>query len=392
MVTSLPITHTYAQPGQYTVSVTVVGKEGGSPTTATYTAWVIPRPLITYTAPVYATADQPTAGTAPIALVVEPNPGGGPAGSPTISWGDGTSSVGSLSGGGGLFALTGIHTYAVDVGTYAVSAVLAFNPAQSVPILTNALVAIDRALKTLPRAGVQDGAMGQFKWSVTVADAFGKSVQAQFSFEPSVKNPATTITFMQCVLETTLDGKPNYPGRAAVREFYPQFSTDKQKANMIDIIKGKTEPYFSIEWKEGMWVAEWGKGDAIGVGNPKAIATTSDKPNDPRARTRKGVSRSLLEMAAFCVDTQQILGVVTWGYQVPDNAKDPTVILNSFVADYSLNASATYKGLIEKANGDQTNDPKGLGGVMAHAKLDGSPKVSKPITDKMDLKGTSALP
>jgi hypothetical protein len=397
MVTSLPVTHTYAWPGQYTVSVTVVGKEGGSPTTATYTVWVIPRPLITFTAPVYATADQPTDGTAPISLVVEPNPGGGPAGSPTISWGDGTSSTGSLSGGGGLFALTGVHTYAVDIGTYAVSAVLAFNPAQIVPVLTNALVVIDRALKTLPRTGVQDGAMGKFKWAVTVPDAFASKIHATFSFEPSDKNPATTITFMQGVLERTLDGKAFYGNAAADKEWYAALSTDKTKANQVDVIKPENDPYYGAEWNGTNWVAEatpageptW----TLGAGDPKKlIAFTSDGPQTGQARKGKGVFRAQYEMAAFSVDTQQILGVITWGFQVPDNAKGPIALLNANVADYSLNASATYKGLIAQANGDAKKDPKGINGVMEHAQLDGKPKVSKPITDKMDLKGTSALP
>jgi hypothetical protein len=156
-------------------------------------------------------------------------------------------------------------------------------------------------------------------------------------------------------------------------------------------------------------------------------------------------------MSAFCVDTQQILGVITWGYRVPDNDKDPIIIQNSVLSaiswgpggpfsaglrgvrrflarwlhprnghyrgglavfpafsapgceeiaesvensnagDFSLNASADFKALVAKANGGK-DDPNGVNGVMEHAQLDGKPKVSKPITDQMDLKGTSALP
>jgi hypothetical protein len=388
MVTSLPITHTYAWPGQYSVSVTVVGKEGGSPTTATYTVWVIPRPLSLYTAPVYATTDTPTDPNAPIALVVEPNPGGGPAGSPTISWGDGTSSTGSLSGGGGLFALTGSHTYTVDVGTYAVSATLAFNPAQVIPLVTPAQVKAKKDVKVDPKADEKDGAMGKLKWSITAPNPLGKGVTAKFSFEPTAKNPGTTIVFLQCNLLSVVGATPRYADPA---EWYEKLSTDKTKGNQIDVTKGETDPYYGAMWNK-KWVPEAAYPKGIGAGAPKkAIAEVGDKPNEPLARAGKGIYKETYETAAFCIDTQQILGVITWGDEIPDNAKDPTVIKYSTAGDFSLNASKDFKALVAKANGDDKKDPKGVNGVMEHAQLDGSPKVSKPKTDKMDLKGTSAL-
>jgi len=117
-------THTYAEEGSFSGTVTVTGPNcpGGS-VTDTLSASVADAALTAGpNGAVNATATQPFNGT--VATFTDANPGA-PASdfTATINWGDGTSSSpGTASGSGGQFAVSGSHTYATfGSGSYFIS-------------------------------------------------------------------------------------------------------------------------------------------------------------------------------------------------------------------------------------------------------------------------------
>jgi hypothetical protein len=392
-VESPPDGHVYAQPGQYTLSVTVTCDDGGSSATTSVTVTAVPRALTLLTAPVYATNGLPTLASSPIALVVDPNPGSSPSGTPSLSWGDGTTSSGTLTGSGGLFQLTGSHTYTVDVGTYAVSTTLNFAPTQVVPLIAITPLAANLALTVDPKTGTANCAGGVLGWAIEAPNALGSSVSAAVMYLPDKKNinPATVITFLQVCTSRTLDGKPFYSTDPVETAWFSKLSTDKNKANKLDSVPGRTAPYYGVTWQNGQWALINPNSNIAKLGSGKNPALAYDEPSTKSARSNKGVFIATYETVAFCVDTQQVLGAITWGYEVPNNQTAPVVILNATKADFSLNASADFKGLIKQANGGAL-DPNGINNVMTNAQIDGKPKITAPDTSKMNLKGTSALP
>ena len=110
-------THTYADEGSFTISVTVTNTSAGGSGTGTATATVAEADSLVVTA----IAPSPTQGV-PLTNVVVASVSDTAAGNvatdftATIDWGDGTSTAGTITGGGGTFGVTGSHTY-VTSGT-----------------------------------------------------------------------------------------------------------------------------------------------------------------------------------------------------------------------------------------------------------------------------------
>jgi hypothetical protein len=379
--------HTYTALGQYTVTVTV-RDVGGSMVSYSQPVIVSELPLSAYTAPIYAYAGEAW-GSAPVAIFTDPDPNGSSSGaSATIDWGDGSSGSASVSSAGGLFTVSGGHTYA-NTGTYPVIASLLPAGAPLVPVLFMAMADADKKVKVDPKSDKKDGAGGTLKWTLAAPKPLGGNargdVQFDVEFEPSKGCACQNIVFLQTNTVSTIGGKAWYPNPA---EFYEKFATDKTKGNQLDFIKGETDPYYNAEWDGTKWVAEAGNNSQIGKGKPKTDATTRDRPWLAAARTGKGEVIFQFETAAFCIDSQEVLGVISWGMKVPDNNKDPIQLLGATATDFSASFSADSKALIAKANavGAEKDLP------MFHAQLDGSPKITKPQTDKIKLGGTSALP
>ncbi len=114
--------HTYGEEGSYAVTV-VVTDVGGSSATAGGAAQVADAPL---TAAGTTTTTTEGAGfTAVLASFTDADPAGaGGDYSATITWGDGSSSSGTVRAAGGGFNATGSHAYGEE-GTYAVAVVIA---------------------------------------------------------------------------------------------------------------------------------------------------------------------------------------------------------------------------------------------------------------------------
>jgi hypothetical protein len=110
-------TNTYLQGGSYSITVTLQELDG-SATMVTGAAQVTD-PLLTASA-LGISSTEGVAFTGMVATFTDPNPND-PASTfmATISWGDGHTSSGTISGSGGAFSVSGSNTYAED-GTFAI--------------------------------------------------------------------------------------------------------------------------------------------------------------------------------------------------------------------------------------------------------------------------------
>jgi hypothetical protein len=122
-VFSVTGSHTFEE-GTYPVSVAI--KDTGGATTTAVTTFTItdPAPVVAPIAPAAVTATEGHAFTIPVGAFTDPNLIGTVSDfSATINWGDGTTSTGTVSqGSGGVFNVTGTHTYAEEnAGGFAVT-------------------------------------------------------------------------------------------------------------------------------------------------------------------------------------------------------------------------------------------------------------------------------
>jgi len=103
--------HTYAVGGQYPVNVEI-GDAGGATASAASSASVADFTLTASGTTISGTEGGQFSGT--VATFVDSAPNGGSLGlfTATIIWGDGLSSSGTLSGGGGNYTVAGTHTFA----------------------------------------------------------------------------------------------------------------------------------------------------------------------------------------------------------------------------------------------------------------------------------------
>jgi len=122
-------THTYADEGTFTATVTIADA-GGSSAIATTTAQVAEADVLAGTA----AAVSATEGKAVSGVLATFSDGNSAAAAgdftASIDWGDGTITSGTVTGAGGLFSVNGIHTYA-DEASHTVTVTLADDGAGS---------------------------------------------------------------------------------------------------------------------------------------------------------------------------------------------------------------------------------------------------------------------
>jgi hypothetical protein len=133
-------THGYADEGSYAVGVTITD-DGGKTATAGSTATVADAALTATGVNVGAT-EGAAASTVTVATFTDANPGATVADfTASITWGDGTTTAGTVSANaGGGFSVTGTHGYA-DEGSYAVGVTIADDGGKTATASSTATVA-----------------------------------------------------------------------------------------------------------------------------------------------------------------------------------------------------------------------------------------------------------
>jgi PKD repeat protein len=117
--------HTYADEGSFTTTVTVTETAGGGATASGSATATVAEADALSGSPVAINAQQGVAFTGTVATFTDAYTGNVASDFvATINWGDGNTTAGTVSGGGGAFTVTGTHTYAAT-GPFTVTVTLA---------------------------------------------------------------------------------------------------------------------------------------------------------------------------------------------------------------------------------------------------------------------------
>jgi hypothetical protein len=147
--------HTYADEGSFTFTVTVTEiAPAGATAAGTGTATVTEADVLTGM-PVNFAAQAGIPFTGPVATFTDANTAN-VAGDFTavIDWGDGHTSAGTVTGGGGAFTVSGTHTYATP-GSYAVLVTLSDDAPGTATATTTSTATVSDSLVTIPTLDVR---------------------------------------------------------------------------------------------------------------------------------------------------------------------------------------------------------------------------------------------
>ncbi len=142
--------HTYADEGSFTTTVTVteIGA-GGATGSGSGTATVADTDVLSGT-PVTVSAQAATSFTGIVATFTDTNTTNVASDfTATINWGDGTTSAGTVTGGGGTFNVSGTHTYAA-AGIFTVMVTLADDPPGTATATVASTANVTAGLVTIP--------------------------------------------------------------------------------------------------------------------------------------------------------------------------------------------------------------------------------------------------
>jgi hypothetical protein len=142
--------HTYADEGSFTTTVMVTETgPGGATGSGSGTATVTESDVLSGT-PVTVSAQAATSFTGIVATFTDAYTGNAPSDfAATIDWGDGTTSAGTVTGGGGTFNVSGTHTYAA-AGTFTVTVTLADDAPGTATATVASTANVTAGLVTIP--------------------------------------------------------------------------------------------------------------------------------------------------------------------------------------------------------------------------------------------------
>jgi hypothetical protein len=206
---------------------------------------------------------------------------------------------------------------------------------------------------------------GNLKWDISVLS--GKRFKVVFTYTPTAGNTAKNITFIQVVMQSTVNNVATYPGEKKDRAFYKSLQVP-DSTTRLDLLPTEDDPYFGAEWDGKKWVDEGETTSQLGNGPSMRPAMMTDRPGlDPSS----GKSVKTFETAVFSIDSQEVIAVVTWGAIMTDNGPIELLPVQLFSS-----ASTNFKKAVAKAN---TID------AIKH-------KVTAPTGNLFGGKGSSALP
>jgi hypothetical protein len=204
---------------------------------------------------------------------------------------------------------------------------------------------------------------------------------AKFQFLARKGYQSEAIVFIQVVRTSqilTNNGlQPLYPAKGQ-ESYYRHFSTDTEKANMVDhvfkeedmyynaVLKSPWFPFLSeqrktLGWSDDPGFGTVGYGD-VGSATMHDFAGTTNPPRSGATFFKE------FEVAAFSVDNQEVLGVLRWGYSY-DAFRDQVGLYQPV---FSNEPSEEFRQLVLKANAQPAMKykvyqprPKGQSGISA---------------------------
>jgi RHS repeat-associated protein len=218
---------------------------------------------------------------------------------------------------------------------------------------------------------------GTLEWNLFESGEAGPVVGMEIKYVPAKGNKCTTITFINVVRQTTI-GNIVHMGDEEETVFRKQSNVDPKLGDFLDVLPGETDPYYGAMWNGKKWVPD---SEDARIGGNAQTAVFQDGPTAAGARKGFGDAIKRFETAVFAIDTQEVLGVITWGFRIEDKKNSGVELLNGTKADVTLAPSEAFKKVVEKAN---------TMAALKHAQLDGSAKITKPTAQATG--GTSALP
>ena len=139
---------------------------------------------------------------------------------------------------------------------------------------------------------------------------------------------------------------------------------DENSNHFIDHLKEWDSPFCGAKIKDGKWVSEndnlelgWGPKRKGGDGKGHD-AVYYDLPNGEDedgldkeyVRSGKGTVMVVLETAVVALDTQEILGSITWGYQIGDGKDGKLSILYATKASVSKTVKPEFREAVGRWN------------------------------------------
>jgi RHS repeat-associated protein len=185
---------------------------------------------------------------------------------------------------------------------------------------------------------------GTIEWDIKAAES---SATAKITFAPDRKNcGCTIITFIQ-VIRSQVGGIDTFTGKPEDAPYYEGFLSEYH--TRVDHVKGEDDPYYGAKWDGSQWVSE-GDGTQIGNARTGIDAKLVDFPKAQKtARTGKGKAVKSFETAVFCIDSQEVLADLNWGFSVADKRDSPVTLLP---VDVFREPSAPFRAAVKVANGN----------------------------------------
>jgi hypothetical protein len=239
---------------------------------------------------------------------------------------------------------------------------------------------------------------GTLEWNVSIPFLDQPLMTARFEYKPDSDNKSTVISFVQVVQEQTWDGSvrlgggTNEDNKWLTDHLVVHEPRRNRKGLMVDIAAGENDMYYGAAWskKSMTWVSErnagtpgYGRLDAfspLGKGltrREKANEQKNAMMDDRVVSTVQGKQSYQFETAVIAIDTQEVLGVIEWGFKNTDfGFGDTTRYLASKVVVRASAPTDELKIAVAKGN---------LAPTMEN-------KITGPIKGKMLFGGFSAVP
>jgi hypothetical protein len=142
--------HTYGDEGSFTFTVTVTETGAGGLTASAMGTATVSETDVLSGSPVSFAAQAGVSFTGVVAVFTDANTANVPSDfTATIDWGDGTTTPGTVSGGGGTFTVSGTHTYATS-GVFSVVVTLTDDPPGTATATTTSTANVSAPLATIP--------------------------------------------------------------------------------------------------------------------------------------------------------------------------------------------------------------------------------------------------